>query len=309
MQSFVQTILNEIDRFNQDKIPSFQTEGIEIFDCDPLPFNWQNYTCLIEQQGDYIVKRERDFSPIYENVFDFYCQNVPSFVNYYLNDRGIDLQAGFTNSDNCLFNRYKNKPKMIQALFDMGLIKFNDRGVCDHFRNRIIFAVRDSNGKIQGLIGRKLPSDKNPKKPKYLNSTFNKSKNIWFTHKGCSSDRAFVCEGLLDSQMIGKVASCDAAYILGSSISIEQFKQLVLEYENIFFVFDGDAAGKKASEVVLELATNYLNYELNIFDFDFRVNHGNKPLSNIYIKELHNGTDPCELGYDLFDSGKLYQIN
>lgn len=312
MLKFVKDVIDKIDRYNQVNLLEFNPiDKIEIFECK-LPQGWQNYTYLIEQKGDYIVKRECDFSAIYDIVFELYCQQVPSYVQNYLKERGIDktMKAGFVGNVNLLTNKYKNNPIMIRALFDIGLIKLGDWGTYDHFKNRVIFPVYNGNGKIKGLIGRLLPNspNSNSKAPKYLNSEFLKSENIWFTHKGCSFDRTYVSEGLLDSQMVGQVFRCDSSYILGSSISLQQFQELTLEYENIFFIFDGDEAGKKASDVVEKLAIEYLNYYPSFYTTEYieklRIasQHSYFDKANIFIKELPMGKDPCELGYDLLSN-------
>ncbi len=139
-------------------------------------------------------------------------------------------------------------------LKEVGLaIERDDKSLYDRFRGRVMFPIHNLTGRIIGFGGRTLKTDK--KVPKYVNSPeseiYHKSNVLYglnFAKKAISSeDNCFLVEGYAD------VLSCHQAGVenvvssSGTSLTEGQIKLISRFTKNVTILFDGDAAGIKAS--------------------------------------------------------------
>lgn len=173
----------------------------------------------------------------------------------------------------------------VDILLKAGLIKQSDKekeatedGVeveanyYDRFRDRVMFPIRNMMGKVVGFGGRKLNND--DRSPKYINSpetaVYNKSQILFglsFSKRHIrDSDKAFLVEGYLDVLMLYQSGIKNVVASSGTSLTEGQIRQVKRFTENVTVLFDGDAAGAKASlRGVDMLLENGLNVKVVVF--------------------------------------------
>lgn len=162
--------------------------------------------------------------------------------------------------------------KAIQSGFEieifkkLGLIGTSQKGVdYDRFRGRVIFPILNSSGKVIAFGGRDLKGGM----AKYINSPeselYKKSNELYGIFQAKSSivkdDKCYLVEGYMDvigmwqSGMKNVVASSGTALTDGQIAMIHRFTQ------NITLIYDGDAAGIKASLRGIDML---LSHRLNV---------------------------------------------
>lgn len=131
------------------------------------------------------------------------------------------------------------------------LVKKDDGGVYDRFRDRVIFPIFSANGQIAGFGGRILGDGQ----PKYLNSpetaVFNKSSTLFGLYQTKAAIRqarkCLVVEGNFD--LLSLVAR-GLEYVvapLGTALTAQHVKILKRYTSEAIVLFDGDQAGVKAA--------------------------------------------------------------
>ena len=150
------------------------------------------------------------------------------------------------------------QPYPSAALIDSGMVLDNEGRQYDRFRHRIMFPIRNISGQVIGFGGRVLDDSK----PKYLNSPdtplFDKGKNLYGLYEARAAvqeaGRILVVEGYMDVVALAQfgIGYCVAA--LGTATTAEHVRLLMRQTDNIYFCFDGDAAGRKAAWRALENA-------------------------------------------------------
>lgn len=151
-----------------------------------------------------------------------------------------------------------------QALIEAGLLVENaeTKRRYDRFRDRIIFPIHDSRGRIVGFGGRVLGDDK----PKYLNSpetaVFHKGQELYGLYEARQHNRQLteiiVVEGYMDVIALAQQGLRNAVATLGTATSEEHIRRLFRVVPNILFCFDGDNAGRKAAWRALEATLSNL---------------------------------------------------
>lgn len=149
-------------------------------------------------------------------------------------------------------------------LLEAGLLAENpDTGRrYDRFRDRIIFPIRDSRGRIIGFGGRVLGDDK----PKYLNSpetpVFHKGQELYGLYEARQNNRQLqdilVVEGYMDVIALAQQGLRNAVATLGTATTPEHIKRLLRIVPSITFCFDGDNAGRKAAWRALEATVEHM---------------------------------------------------
>ena len=153
-----------------------------------------------------------------------------------------------------------------EFLVKTGLTIESERGAFDRFRGRVIFPIRDLAGKIIAFGGRIMTNDK--KSAKYLNSPeseiYHKSRTlygIYFAKKSIvQHNRCYLVEGYLDVISFHQKGIENTVASSGTSLTIEQIRLIRRLTSNVTIIYDGDAAGIKASlrgiDLVLEEGLN-----------------------------------------------------
>ncbi|MDF3077737.1 MAG: primase [Sphingobacteriaceae bacterium] len=148
-----------------------------------------------------------------------------------------------------------------------GLAIRNDKGkLYDRFRGRVMFPINNFTGRLIGFGGRTLKTDKNV--PKYVNSPesdiYHKSNVLYglFHAKKAirDEDNCYLVEGYADVLSVHQAGIENVVASSGTSLTIEQIRLIGRFTKNITILYDGDAAGIKASlrglDMILEEGLN-----------------------------------------------------
>lgn len=217
-------------------------------------------------------KRNRLFE-ILEMATLFFQQNRTenSSVGAYLKSRGISSETaesfrlGYAPDEwRALYSYLKRKEVSEAEMEESGLVKQNSKGRhYDRFRNRIIFPIADTAGRVVGFSGRLL--DTNEKAPKYLNSPetdlFKKSSILYgydrAKHAIRSNNFCILVEGQIDLVLAHQAGYKNTVAVSGTSITSYHLKIINRMTDNLLLAFDADAAGieseKKAAKIALSM--------------------------------------------------------
>ena len=246
----------------------------------------------------------------------------------YLKGRGLsgeiarDFGLGFAPPgwDN-LFKHLSSDSLQQKAMIDAGLLVENaDSGKrYDRFRDRVMFPIRDSRGRVIAFGGRVLGDDK----PKYLNSpetpVFHKGQELYGLYEARKHNRnldeIIVVEGYMDVIALAQQGLRNAVATLGTATSEEHLKRLFRVVPSVLFCFDGDQAGRNAAWRALEAALPSLQDGRKarfLFlpegedpdtlvraegtdAFRARINQHAQPLADYFFQQLTEEADPRSL--------------
>lgn len=155
----------------------------------------------------------------------------------------------------------------IEFLEKTGLSIRNDNDkVYDRFRGRVMFPIHNFTGRVIGFGGRTLKTDKNV--PKYVNSPesdiYHKSSVLYglFHAKKAirEADNCYLVEGYADVLSVHQAYIENVVASSGTSLTVEQIRLIARFTKNVTILYDGDAAGIKASlrglDMILEEGLN-----------------------------------------------------
>lgn len=174
---------------------------------------------------------------------------------------GYCINKGTHFTDAALEKGYK-----LEYLEKVGLTKTKDDRHFDFFRGRVMFPIHSVTGRVLGFGGRTLFTDK--KIAKYFNSPesiiYNKSQILYglYFAKGdiIKYDNCFLCEGYTDVISMYQAGIQNVVSSSGTSLTKEQIRFVKRYTNNITILYDGDAAGIKASfrgiDLILEEGMN-----------------------------------------------------
>jgi DNA primase len=154
-----------------------------------------------------------------------------------------------------------------QFLVESGLSVKRDNGnLYDRYRGRVMFPIHSFTGRVIAFGGRTLKKDKNV--PKYVNSPeseiYHKSNvlyGLYFAKKAIrEEDNCYLVEGYADVLSVHQAGIENVVASSGTSLTVEQIKLISRFTKNITILYDGDAAGIKASlrglDMILEEGLN-----------------------------------------------------
>jgi DNA primase len=181
----------------------------------------------------------------------------------YLSARGVAAETartfmlGFAPERPANLARALEKRGLLAAAVRLGLVKQDGAGTRDMFRGRLMFPIRDGQGRVLAFGGRVIDQ----RLPKYINSPesplYSKSRNVYGLYEAraaiASTDRAIVVEGYLDAIAIWQAGFKETVASLGTALTVDQLRLLGRLTRNVLACFDGDAAGRKASLRALEI--------------------------------------------------------
>ncbi|MCI8284854.1 MAG: DNA primase [Firmicutes bacterium] len=276
--------------FHNEKTPSFVvSESKQFFNCfgcgesgDVISFvmkaenmDFHNaISKLAESCGidmdKYGFKNESKKNEIYEMnraAARYFYKNLTEKPNIgfgYMKKRGLDAKTiakfglGYAeNSWSGLTDHLKSQGYKEEFMLQAGLISKSKNRYYDKFRNRIIFPIFNTRGKVIGFGGRTLGEDG----PKYLNSpesnVFSKKNNLYglnLTRQDINNNNyAIIVEGYMDLVSLYKNGVTNVAATLGTALTENQCQLLKRYTENIVLAYDADAAGQKAALRGIEL--------------------------------------------------------
>ncbi|WP_449467991.1 DNA primase [Stenotrophomonas humi] len=148
--------------------------------------------------------------------------------------------------------------RRMKLLERVGLFSKNDRGhVYDKFRDRVMFPIFDRRGRVIAFGGRVMEKDDGPK---YLNSPetalFHKGRELyglWQVRQANQKiERLIVVEGYMDVVSLFQFGVTQAVATLGTATTPDHAELLFRNAPDVYFCFDGDAAGRRAGWRALE---------------------------------------------------------
>lgn len=192
----------------------------------------------------------------------------------YFKERGFrddiirKFELGYSPDEwDALINKSISEGHKEQYLEETGLAIRNDKGkLYDRFRGRVMFPIHNFTGRIIGFGGRTLKTDKNV--PKYVNSPesdiYHKSNVLYglFHAKKAirDNDNCFLVEGYADVLSVHQAGIENVVASSGTSLTTEQIRLISRFTKNVTILYDGDAAGIKASlrglDMILEEGLN-----------------------------------------------------
>jgi DNA primase len=190
----------------------------------------------------------------------------------YLAQRGLSaatlehFQIGYAvNSWNEVLKRFGTDDAQRRRLSETGLIIERERGQAqfsdrhyDRFRDRIMFPIRDTRGRVIAFGGRIIDAGE----PKYLNSPetvlFHKGRELYglYETRRARSNlrRLVVVEGYMDAVRLHQDGIDYAVATLGTATTAEHFRRIFRLVPEVVFAFDGDRAGRAAAWRALQQA-------------------------------------------------------
>ena len=170
------------------------------------------------------------------------------------------------DSHDALSKQAQKEGYKLDFLEKTGLVIVNEDRQVDRFRARVIFPIRSMSGRVQGFGGRIL--SQNTKIAKYLNSPeseiYNKSKALYGIFESKQSiaknDVCYLVEGYTDVIQMHQSGITNVVSSSGTALTVDQIRMINRLTSNIVVLFDGDAAGLRASlrgiDLILEQGMN-----------------------------------------------------
>jgi len=154
----------------------------------------------------------------------------------------------------------------LEYLEKTGLTIIGENRQIDRFRGRVMFPIQSMSGRVLGFGGRILGNDK--KAAKYLNSPeseiYHKSKVLYGIYHAkqaiAKQDNCFLVEGYTDVIQLHQAGIENVVSSSGTALTPDQIRLVNRLTKNITVLFDGDAAGLRASirgiDLILEEGMN-----------------------------------------------------
>ena len=174
----------------------------------------------------------------------FSKQTIDKFQLGYSPEQGNFLEAALLNHDFKL--EYAERAGLITK-------RENSNQYYQRFIGRVIFPIHNVAGRVIGFGGRTLKKEKNI--AKYVNSpqteVYNKSEvlyGLYFAKKEIiAKDSCYLVEGYADVISMFQAGFENVVASSGTSLTVEQIRLVRRFTKNITILYDGDAAGIKAS--------------------------------------------------------------
>ena len=219
------------------------------------------YGIKLEKKGYEDSKRARyyDINKMAARYFYSKFTEGPNPGFTYMKNRGISEKTlkkygigyapkGWTN----LYDYLKKQGVSDKEMADIGLITINGSKKYDRFRNRVMFPIINTSGKVIGFGGRAIAEGDSPK---YLNSPesviFQKKNNLYslnFARQACTKDGFIILvEGYMDVISLYQSGVQNAVASLGTALTENQAKLMHRYTGDVVLSYDADAAGRKAA--------------------------------------------------------------
>ena len=191
----------------------------------------------------------------------------------YFKERGFTeetikkFQLGYSTENwSGLTDAALKKGYLLKYLENTGLTIVKEEKQFDRFRGRVMFPIHSMSGRVLGFGGRILA--KNEKAAKYLNSPesdiYHKSKVLYGVYYAkqtiAKEDNCYLVEGYTDVIQFYQTGIKNVVSSSGTALTSEQIRLVNRLTKNITVLFDGDAAGIRASlrgiDLILEQGMN-----------------------------------------------------
>ena len=241
---------------------------------------------------------------IYDISNKFYQNNLNTnlgkIARSYLKDRQITeemikhFQIGLSFSDNKLSKLLQSKGYDDNLLVKSGICVKTNNGIYDIYRDRIMFPLWDINGKTNGFSGRIYEGND---QSKYINTMetdiFKKGTLLYNYHNArehvLKDNKIIIVEGFMDVIRLYSIGIYNVVATMGTAVTKEQVNLIRKITNNVILMFDGDAAGKKATDSFIEVSSS----------LDF----------NIKVVRLEENLDPDEYILNKGKDNMIYHLN
>ena len=232
--------------------------------------------------GSYKPKEDIKFKDQYD-IYDisnkFYQNNLNTnlgkIARNYLTSRNINediikrFQIGLSFNDNKLTSLLESKGYSKDLLVKSGISVINSEGkVSDIYRNRIMFPLWDTNGKVIGFSGRIYEGSDTSKYINTMETDIFKKGSLLYNYDNArksilDKDEIIICEGFMDVIRLYTIGIENAVATMGTAVTKEQLNLIRKLTNNVILLFDGDKAGEKATLSFIELSKN-IDFNLGI---------------------------------------------
>jgi DNA primase len=230
-------------------------------------------------------RTDSNLSELYElleMVVRFYCAQLREHAQAkraveYLKNRGISgevakqFELGYAPAgwDNLIQELGKSDAAQTRLAKTGMIIRRDNGGYYDRFRDRIMFPIRDPRGRVIGFGGRVLDDET----PKYLNSPetpiYHKGRELYglyqARHANKDLQRLYVVEGYMDVIALAQYGITNAVASLGTAATTDHLERLFRASPQVVFCFDGDQAGEKAATRAMETTLPLLEEGRQVF--------------------------------------------
>ncbi|MGH1485763.1 MAG: DNA primase [Cellvibrionaceae bacterium] len=207
---------------------------------------------LLDTANQYYQQQLREHSSKHKPV-DYLKRR--GLTGHIAKDFGIGYAPpGWDNVSSTIGTSNEKQDRLLEA----GMLIHNEDkdSLYDRFRDRIMFPIRDTRGRVIGFGGRVLTDEK----PKYLNSPetpiFHKGKELYGLFEARQAykqlPRLLVVEGYMDVVALAQYGIRYGVATLGTACGEDHLARAFRFTNEIVFCFDGDEAGRKAARRAME---------------------------------------------------------
>ena len=239
-------------------------EGLQFIEAVEVLANRLGLEVTYEQGASKITSNQKLFDVLSE-ANKFYQHNLRTDKNAiaYLKSRGISGEiaaafeigyapVGFDNIKSAMQEKFSP-----DDLVNVGLLsKKSPTSVYDRFRNRIMFPIKDTRGRVIAFGGRSIDDSM----PKYINSPetelFHKGNTLYGLYEARKAvgrlKQLIIVEGYMDVVALAQYGVKNSIATLGTATTSQNIRNLLRFCPNLVFCFDGDRAGYAAAWKALE---------------------------------------------------------
>jgi DNA primase len=168
------------------------------------------------------------------------------------NPENGSFDIGYAPSSNELLAYARQNGVKTEILEEIGVLKSNDNGLYDFFRNRLIFPISNVTGQTIAFAGRDLSDTP---KVKYLNTPespiYIKGNELYGLNAARmvikNEDRVYIVEGYTDTLRMHSIGITNTVATCGTALTNNQALLLKRYTNKATLIFDGDNAGKLAT--------------------------------------------------------------
>lgn len=253
-------------------------------------------------------KREELKSKVYKiNEFtaEFYHQNLykpqEKIGQDYVKKRQLNnetlkaFKIGFSGKFDELYQELKKQGFGEEEILESGLVNKSEKGLyIDRYRNRLMFPICDSRGRVIAFGGRVLDDSK----PKYINSpeniVYSKGRHLFGLNVAKKVDlkKLLVVEGYMDVISLHQRGVKNVVAPLGTALTEAQGWLLRRNAEQIILSFDSDEAGLKAKIRAIDILQK-MGCDIRVLQVEgakdpdeFIIKYGNARFNNLIEKAL-----------------------
>ncbi len=219
----------------------------------------EKYNITLKFTGKNDFKENIKYYSLIEKVARFYKNSLKTNPNArkYLSDREVlpstidKFDIGFSPEDDSFINWVEKEGIDKKELVEIGVLS-SENSRKDKFAGRIIFPIKNLQGRIVAFGARAIDPNKSPK---YLNSPdtkIYKKSDILYGFFECrdfirQSKELILVEGYFDVILPYQVGIKNVVATLGTALSLKQAKEIKKFASKVHLMFDSDDAGKKAA--------------------------------------------------------------